>query len=127
MNEDNLRTLVILHRIYGGLQLILACCAMLYLTLLLGLFGLAAASEPNKAPPAIVGGIFAVIWGFALVLIVGFACLNFVAANWIRDRRNWTGLIVISGINCLHIPHGTGLGVFTIVVLNRPDVRQSFT
>ena len=34
--------------------------------------------------------------------------------------------MVIAGINCLHIPLGTLLGVFTLVVLGRESVRKLY-
>jgi hypothetical protein len=33
---------------------------------------------------------------------------------------------VVAGINCLHIPLGTVLGIFTIVVLCRESVRELY-
>jgi hypothetical protein len=34
--------------------------------------------------------------------------------------------IVVAGVNCLQIPFGTALGVFTMMVLLRDTVRQSY-
>jgi hypothetical protein len=52
--------------------------------------------------------------------------LNFLCANWIRDRRHWVGIVVVSAINCLNIPLGIALGIFTLIVVNRPAVREQF-
>ena len=34
--------------------------------------------------------------------------------------------MVIAALECLSVPLGTLLGVFTLVVLSRPSVRDSF-
>jgi hypothetical protein len=34
---------------------------------------------------------------------------------------------IISGLNCLFIPYGTILGVFTLVVLSRPQAKVFFS
>jgi hypothetical protein len=64
----------------------------------------------------VVGGIWC-FCSFALNLISGF-CL--------RARKARTFSMVVAGINCLHMPLGTVLGVFTIVVLVRDSVRQLY-
>ena len=33
---------------------------------------------------------------------------------------------VVSGIACMFMPFGTVLGVFALIVLNRPSVRKRF-
>jgi hypothetical protein len=79
----------------------------------------------NDIPTA--GGIL-LAFGVGIFLIVGaVSVLSFLAANWIRDRIKWTAVIVCSAILCLNIPVGAALGIFTIIVLNRPSVRSLFT
>jgi hypothetical protein len=34
--------------------------------------------------------------------------------------------LVIAGLNCIQIPFGTALGVFTIIVLLRDSVREAY-
>ena len=34
--------------------------------------------------------------------------------------------MIVAGLNCVHIPLGTVLGVFTLVVLMRDSVRESY-
>jgi hypothetical protein len=52
--------------------------------------------------------------------------LNAVAGSFIRDRKHRLFCLIVSGVNCLHFPLGTALGVFTMIVLARGSVRQIF-
>jgi hypothetical protein len=52
--------------------------------------------------------------------------LNLLSGLFIRARKHRTFSLVVSGINCVHIPLGTVLGVFTIIVLIRESVRELY-
>lgn len=129
MNQENLRTLVILHRVYGGITALLSCCVAGYVTFVLGLVGIAVTQDPHggPAPPPVAVGAVVVIWGVVILFVFALSIVNFLCANWLRDRRNWTGVVVVSAFNCLHMPLGTALGVFTLIVVNRPNVRAQFS
>jgi hypothetical protein len=42
-------------------------------------------------------------------------------------RKHYTFCLVMAGVECLFMPFGTVLGVFTILVLNRQTVKELFT
>ena len=63
--------------------------------------------------------IFYVVCG-AWLLISGVG--NLMSAIYLRQRRNRMFSMVVAGLNCLHMPLGTVLGVFTFVVLGRESV-----
>ena len=60
------------------------------------------------------------IWFF------GSAMLNVISGFCLRARKGRTFSFVVAGVNCLHIPFGTTLGVFTIIVLLRDSVRDLY-
>lgn len=127
MNDENIRTLVILHRVYAGFMGLFSCCFGAYFLLIVGVAGMASASPKSDNPPP--PGLFAFmagIWGFLVAGFVAVLILNLLCANWLRDRRNWVGVIVASGFNCLTGVLGIGLAVFTLIVVNRPAVRSTF-
>ena len=45
---------------------------------------------------------------------------------FLRQRRRRTFSLVMAGINCMNMPLGTVLGVFTVIVLLRESVRQAY-
>ncbi len=66
---------------------------------------------------------FYVFMGFSAVLM-GFA--NLTAGLCIRKRRCRTLTLVVAGFDCMIVPFGTVLGVFTIIVLARDSVRETY-
>ena len=77
-------------------------------------------------PPAFLGyflvgiGSFAVLAGWTLgaLLVYSGRCLA------CRTRRVFS--MVMGGISCVQVPFGTILGVFTLVVLQRPSVKALY-
>ena len=83
--------------------------------------------NPNAIFPArLFGTIFTVV---ALVIIIaGFtlSTLIVVAGRRLAQHRSHTFCLIIGGIECLFMPFGTVLGVFTIITLLKPEARQLF-
>lgn len=67
--------------------------------------------------------VFYVVMG---VFVSAVAVANFMSAGFIKKRKNRTFSLVVAGINCLQMPFGTVLGVFTIIVLMRPTVQTGY-
>ena len=49
-----------------------------------------------------------------------------MTARFLVQRRNHRFCLVLAGVTCLFMPLGTILGVFTLIVLMRDSVQQSF-
>jgi len=127
-DQDHINVLAVIHYIYGGLIALTSCFFLIHFFM-----GLYIASNPSAfaspgqtPPPAGFGAIFMVIGG-AFVLggwtIGGFTAY---AGRCLARRRSYTLILVVSCLNCLAVPIGTALGVFTLVVLMRPSVKASF-
>ena len=54
------------------------------------------------------------------------AVLVLVAGRKIAKRKSLLFCQVIAGLLCVLMPLGTALGVFTLIVLMRPTVKQLF-
>ena len=54
------------------------------------------------------------------------AVLILAVGRSLSRRKRYNFCLVMACVECLFMPFGTALGVFTIVVLNRPSVKQSF-
>ena len=84
-------------------------------------------NQKGGPPPA---ELFAIMKWFYLAGAVWFmssGVLNLISGLCLRARKGRTFSLVVAGINCLHIPLGTVLGVFTIVVLVRDSVREQYS
>ena len=62
--------------------------------------------------------MIAAAWSFAVVLLF--------AARYLQEHRRYMFCLIVAGLECVFMPFGTVLGVFTIIVLLRPSVRQLF-
>jgi Protein of unknown function (DUF4064) len=130
IDADHLNLLAIFHFIAAGF----ACLGILFLC---GHYAMMHAFMDNpqmwntqsggQAPdPA---QFFAIFRWFYLVFGAWFllsGVLNLISAFCLRKRTHRVFSIVVSGINCLHIPFGTVLGAFTIIVLVRDSVREIY-
>jgi len=82
--------------------------------------------EMGEAPPLFVGTfLYTLGWGlFILVEVQGV--LNLISARMIDKRKGRTFTQVIAALNCLNIPFGIALGIFTFVVLGDKEVRIEY-
>jgi len=82
--------------------------------------------QEGGPPPAEVFAAFKWFYGFCGVLVVACGIGNLLSGFYIRKRKHRTFSLVVAAVNCLHMPLGTVLGVFTFVVLLRNSVRELY-
>ncbi len=132
MNRDkeHLQLLAIFHYVVAGLAALFSFFPLLYTTV--GTIFIFAArhgtAKPGEElPPEFLGWIFAVI-GSALFLIgLAMAICILIAGRSLALCKRYSFILVMACIECVFIPFGTILGVFTIVVLSRESVRGFFS
>jgi hypothetical protein len=83
---------------------------------------------PGKGDPPPEFGIFLMAMGGGAILIGwSFAACLIVAGRSLSERKRYLFCLIVAGLTCvLCNPLGTVLGVFTIVVLMRPSVKEMF-
>ena len=129
-DADHLRVLSILHYVWGGLVLLFSSFAIVYIVLgvlmLTGRFAFATPPGQRPPPPELMGWMMAGMGGCGLALGVAIGIANLVSARKMSRRQGRVFSIVMASINCLSVPLGTTLGVFTLVVLLRDSVRAAY-
>lgn len=83
-------------------------------------------NEGPNPPPPFFGWLFVAIGSMAVLFGWTFAICNLLVARYLKQRKNYLFCCIIAGINCGSFPLGTGLGVFTFVVLLREPVKDLF-
>jgi hypothetical protein len=127
-DEEHLRLLAIFHFILSGLM---ALCAMIpFIHVAVGLFLIldpaAFGSPGQEPPPPWLGYFFVAFASVFIVLGLSLAALMLFGGLSLAKRRRYVFCQVIACLECLMMPLGTVLGVFTLVVLSRPSVRDLF-
>ena len=128
MDADHLKLLSIFHFVGAGF----AFLGILFLLAHFALFHTFFSNpkiwqdQKQQPPPA---EFFAIFNWFYLIFGAWFLAsgiLNVISGLCLRARTHRTFSLVVAGVNCLHIPIGTLLGVFTIIVLIRDSVREIY-
>lgn len=126
VDDEHLRILAICHYVLGGLVICFSCLAIIYI-----LVGLAMAispqfsdhpRQPHEAPPAVFGYVVAGMGGCFMCLGWAVGGAMIFMGRSIQKRQHRTLTLVMAAIECLSMPFGTLLGVFTFIVLLRPSV-----
>src|SRR5437867_11662315 len=132
MNQDkeHLQLLAIFHYVVAGLGALFSFFPLLYTTVV-AIFIFAAlhgtAKPVEDLPPEFLGWIFAVLGSVLFLIGLSMAICILIAGRSLALRKRYSFAFVMACIECLFIPFGTILGVFTIVVLSRESVRGLFS
>jgi hypothetical protein len=138
MNSDrqHLSVLSVLHYVHAGL-LVFGSCGTLFL-LGIGVFFLVAPPvvpppRPNQPPGpdpsamfAMIGSMYTAMGAIGTAIIWLEAAASIAAARCLSGYRRWLLCNIAAGVCCFHMPIGTVLGIFTILVLQRPTVKLMF-
>ena len=132
MNQDkeHLRLLAIFHYIAAGLAALFSFFPLLYTTI--GAIFIFVArhgtSKPGEElPPEFLGWIFVGLGSFLFLLGITMAICILIAGRCLSRFRCYSFTLVMACVECLFIPFGTILGVFTIIALSRESVRTLFS
>ncbi|MEZ4388147.1 MAG: hypothetical protein R3D98_11325 [Candidatus Krumholzibacteriia bacterium] len=125
--RENLRLLGIFHFVYAGLVILGSFIPILWLTLA-GLWWPELTSELNSGefPLLLTGTVGLSVAGFGVLVAWVWAAVLVVAGRSLVAARRHTYCLVVAAIACLSFPVGTLLGIVTLVVINRNDVRELF-
>jgi hypothetical protein len=122
--EQHLQLLAIFHYVVGGLAAFLACFPLIHLTI--GLVMVLGGFPGNQAPPQFVGWLFIVLGGGFFIVGQILAICIIVAGRFLARRRHYPFVFVVGCCECLFMPFGIVLGVFTIILLSRESVKSAF-
>lgn len=124
--RSTLEVLAIAHYVYAALIALVALAMLLMASI--GMMGLAGRGMHmgSGMERGLAGCLPSAFIGLAFLVVIAMAVINFLAGRWLKQRRQWMAIVVVSVLNALNVPLGTVLGVITIVVLVGDDVRAAF-
>jgi hypothetical protein len=125
---DHLTILSIFHFVVAGLA-VFGIAFLVFHFLMMSAFmspEFWKSQKGGQPPPAGLMPILAIVYVFVGMLMVLGGVLNLLSALFLRRRRHRLFSMVVGGLNCLNMPLGTLLGIFTILVLSRDSVRRMY-
>jgi hypothetical protein len=145
-DENYLRLLSIFHFVVGAIAMLCSSFFIFYLVIGIGMVTGSFPSAPPPAPatvakdgkpappvvrpapppPPAFGWMFVIMGAAAVGSGYAFAAGLFTAGVLLRRHRGYIFCFVMAGLACTFQPFGIILGIFTIIVLMRPGVKELF-
>jgi len=126
-DKQHLQLLSIFHYVVGGITALFACFPFIHLAVGIAAVSGAFPEQPGQDGfPAIFGWIFIGVASVFILLGWTLAVSVLVAGRFLARRTHYMYCFVVAAVECVFIPLGTVLGVFTIIVLCRPSVKALF-
>ena len=122
-DAEHLRILAIFHYVFGGLGLVAMLMMLAFAVAGVGL--LSQVDTPHGPPPGFSLMVSGLVLFSALVSLV-FSSLNILAGRALGSGGSRNLIYAAAALNCLHVPLGTALGVFTFIVISRETVSGHF-
>jgi hypothetical protein len=127
-DEQYLKLLSIFHFVVAGITGLFACFPIFHLivgvTMLAG--GFDPAPKDENFPFQLFGLMFVLIPAFIILLGWALAVAIALTGYFLLKRRNYMFCLIVACVECIFMPFGTVLGVFTIIMLLRPAVKAIF-
>ena len=123
-DSEHLKLLAIFHYVVAGMAALVACIPFLHFFMGLAFATGAFSDTGPEAKP--IGLVMMAIAGFFILAGWTLAALIAFAGRSLQTRKRYTFCLVMGGVECIFMPFGTVLGVFTIIVLSRDSVKSLF-
>jgi hypothetical protein len=124
VNEDlqHLKLLSIFHYVIAGFAALFALFPVIHLGMGI-LMVMGGFDEPALALVGWFSILFSTAWIAAGLCLAGCAV---AAGRFLAQRRRYFFCLMVAALECMLMPMGTVLGIFTILVLIRPSVKALF-
>ncbi|MBS1569142.1 MAG: hypothetical protein JST45_06825 [Bacteroidetes bacterium] len=121
--KNQLSTVATLHYVYGAFVCLVGMCllGLVFAGVFLNSDWLR--QQAGDAPPMFAGHFLQFLGWFLFALVELHGLLNFISAAKIQKRNGRTFSMVVAALNCLNIPFGLALGIYTFVVLGDREVQ----
>ncbi len=125
-DDEHLRLLSIFHYVVAGLAALFSFFSLFYA--LVGLLMLYDSGHQKNGgpPPHLIGWLLIGFGCFFFLLGLAFAVCIILSGRFIKQHRRYWFSFVVACVECVFIPFGVVLGVFTIIVLSRRSVKELY-
>jgi hypothetical protein len=126
-NEEHLRLLSIFHYVVAALAALFALFPLIHLVIGIAILSGRFPGSPGGGDDLRwLGGFFVAFAGVWIAMGLSFAACVLVAGRSLAKRKRYTFCLVMAGFECMFVPFGTVLGVFSLLLLTKEDVKALF-
>jgi len=126
---QHLKALSICHYVMAGITAFFSSIALFHIGM-----GIMMVTSPSMMsggsggpPPEVFGWMFILIGSCVILIGWTYSVLIFIAGRFLAQRKHHLYCLIMAGVSCaVSVPIGTVLGVFTLIVLLRPSVKEMF-
>ena len=122
-----LELLTILHYVLSGILALFSLMPLMHVGMgLFFVFGNFENSSGGQPPPPAFGWFFVIVGSLCILTGFTIALLIFLSARNLKRCKSRMFCMVVAGLECMFMPLGTALGVFTIITLTKPEIKALF-
>lgn len=123
-DREHLRLLSVFHYVVAALTTVFSLFPVVHLVL--GILMIRGRLDDGDPAAATVGWFFTLFSAIWIVVGLALALAILLAGRFLHRGDHYTYCLVVAGLECIIMPFGTVLGVFTLIVLLRDSVRALF-
>ena len=123
---SQLELLSIFHYVLGGIMMLFSTMPIMHVIMGAAIVSGDFFGKAKDTPPAFFGWMF-IIMGSVFILFgwISSVCI-IIAGRKLKRRKGRVFCMVVGGIECMFMPFGTVLGIFTLIILNKDSVKEIF-
>jgi hypothetical protein len=126
LDEEHLRLLALLHYVSGGITVAFGLFFAAWIAFAGTLFALLPAGQAAARHPQGPPIVFFIAFGVFALIAIGYGVLEIISGRLMSLRHRWLFSFIVSLPRVLFIPYGTILTIFTLLVLDRPSVKNLY-
>ncbi|NJK92913.1 MAG: hypothetical protein HC904_14485 [Blastochloris sp.] len=125
--EEHLKYLRIGYYVFGGITAVFALFPLLHVAVgIAAITGLLDNHSSQGSFPPMVGWLFVVMGSVFILMGQCIAAFSIFCGRCIKKRQHYLCILITGCILCALFPFGTVIGVFTIILLNKPEIKKLF-
>jgi hypothetical protein len=124
--KHNLHTLVVLHYVYGAFVCLVGTALLVLVVLGSAMHSGFFMDQGATPPPHWLGSFLQGLGMVLFVFIEAKGVMNLISASLIAKRKGRTFTYVTAALNCLNIPFGLALAIFTFIAMGDKEVRMEY-
>ncbi|MBC8378274.1 MAG: hypothetical protein H8E62_03780 [Planctomycetes bacterium] len=126
-NPQTLDLISIFHYVVAAIIYLKGAVAFVFMGIgSIAMMGILADQPADMEALVVIGLLFFMVPMMFLTVSWTAATLVLFAGRRIANRTNLTYCQIVAGIECLCVPFGTILGIFSLITLTKPENKEIF-